>query len=138
MLVLGQVAAFAIGVLVFFFFQAEDGIRYLVRSRGLGDVYKRQPYTIALGNMFRRKGRLLLTQLVLILAGTMFLMVLTLSSSMTHTLDTELDRRQYDLRLFFFEAHRTHRPAGPLALALIHLLRWRPTNQGRTRGESEY
>ena len=27
---------------VVFFFQAEDGIRYLVRSRGLGDVYKRQ------------------------------------------------------------------------------------------------
>ena len=27
---------------VFFFFQAEDGIRVLVRSRGLGDVYKRQ------------------------------------------------------------------------------------------------
>ena len=27
-----------------FFFQAEDGIRYLVRSRGLGDVYKRQRY----------------------------------------------------------------------------------------------
>ena len=25
------------------FFQAEDGIRDLVRSRGLGDVYKRQP-----------------------------------------------------------------------------------------------
>ena len=30
------------GYLVFFFFQAEDGIRDLVRSRGLGDVYKRQ------------------------------------------------------------------------------------------------
>ena len=28
-----------------FFFQAEDGIRDLVRSRGLGDVYKRQDYT---------------------------------------------------------------------------------------------
>ena len=27
---------------LFFFFQAEDGIRSLVRSRGLGDVYKRQ------------------------------------------------------------------------------------------------
>ena len=27
---------------VWFFFQAEDGIRDLVRSRGLGDVYKRQ------------------------------------------------------------------------------------------------
>ena len=29
-------------VVVVFFFQAEDGIRDLVRSRGLGDVYKRQ------------------------------------------------------------------------------------------------
>ena len=27
---------------MFVFFQAEDGIRDLVRSRGLGDVYKRQ------------------------------------------------------------------------------------------------
>ena len=31
-----------IAVVVVFFFQAEDGIRDLVRSRGLGDVYKRQ------------------------------------------------------------------------------------------------
>ena len=29
-------------ILNVFFFQAEDGIRDLVRSRGLGDVYKRQ------------------------------------------------------------------------------------------------
>ena len=28
--------------MLFVFFQAEDGIRDLVRSRGLGDVYKRQ------------------------------------------------------------------------------------------------
>ena len=34
----GQVECF----LFVFFFQAEDGIRDLVRSRGLGDVYKRQ------------------------------------------------------------------------------------------------
>ena len=33
--------------LLFFFFQAEDGIRDLVRSRGLGDVYKRQGGTNA-------------------------------------------------------------------------------------------
>ena len=32
----------AVFVCVSFFFQAEDGIRDLVRSRGLGDVYKRQ------------------------------------------------------------------------------------------------
>ena len=30
----------------FCFFQAEDGIRDLVRSRGLGDVYKRQQRAI--------------------------------------------------------------------------------------------
>ena len=34
---------------VVFFFQAEDGIRDLVRSRGLGDVYKRQVLHILQG-----------------------------------------------------------------------------------------
>ena len=33
---------FVFSFLFFVFFQAEDGIRDLVRSRGLGDVYKRQ------------------------------------------------------------------------------------------------
>ena len=36
-------ALYTVVLCVFFFFQAEDGIRDLVRSRGLGDVYKRQP-----------------------------------------------------------------------------------------------
>ena len=36
------VGCLGVWVDVFFFFQAEDGIRDLVRSRGLGDVYKRQ------------------------------------------------------------------------------------------------
>ena len=31
-----------VDIFFFVFFQAEDGIRDLVRSRGLGDVYKRQ------------------------------------------------------------------------------------------------
>ena len=31
-------------IMFMFFFQAEDGIRDLVRSRGLGDVYKRQTF----------------------------------------------------------------------------------------------
>ena len=34
-------------MLCLFFFQAEDGIRALVRSRGLGDVYKRQDVALA-------------------------------------------------------------------------------------------
>ena len=36
--------------LMYFFFQAEDGIRDLVRSRGLGDVYKKQ-------NVYKEYGR---------------------------------------------------------------------------------
>ena len=42
------------------FFQAEDGIRYLVRSRGLGDVYKRQLHS---------HPRRALTQLIAVLLG---------------------------------------------------------------------
>jgi putative ABC transport system permease protein len=73
----------------------------------IGERILPSPYSVALGNMFRRKGRLALTQLVLTLAGAMFLMVLTLASSMTFTLNNELDRRQYDMRLFFFIPHRS-------------------------------
>ncbi len=40
---------------VLFFFQAEDGIRDLVRSRGLGDVYKRQAMYRAITLYFLRK-----------------------------------------------------------------------------------
>ena len=35
-----------------FFFQAEDGIRDLVRSRGLGDVYKRQARLLVVTDVF--------------------------------------------------------------------------------------
>ena len=35
-----------------FFFQAEDGIRDVERSRGLGDVYKRQEVFLYFGNRF--------------------------------------------------------------------------------------
>ena len=41
-----------------FFFQAEDGIRDLVRSRGLGDVYKRQDFFSALCSANPEDGRL--------------------------------------------------------------------------------
>ena len=41
------VSQIVVVVFVLCFFQAEDGIRDLVRSRGLGDVYKRQVLTTA-------------------------------------------------------------------------------------------
>ena len=39
-----------------FFFQAEDGIRDLVRSRGLGDVYKRQDFIVTAPDYVAAKG----------------------------------------------------------------------------------
>ncbi len=39
--------------IVLFFFQAEDGIRDVERSRGLGDVYKRQCKTTRVSNPVR-------------------------------------------------------------------------------------
>eukprot|EP00656_Telonema_subtile_P057752 TRINITY_DN9577_c0_g1_i1.p1 TRINITY_DN9577_c0_g1~~TRINITY_DN9577_c0_g1_i1.p1 ORF type:complete len:622 (-),score=182.44 TRINITY_DN9577_c0_g1_i1:162-2027(-) len=47
---------------IFFFFQAEDGIRDLVRSRGLGDVYKRQVSTQSTGRDKQRAMDFLRTQ----------------------------------------------------------------------------
>ena len=41
-----------------FFFQAEDGIRDLVRSRGLGDVYKRQIIDISDLKLYKKDGTL--------------------------------------------------------------------------------
>lgn len=57
-------------------------------------------YATALGNMFRRKGRLLLTQLVLVTAGTMFLIVMTLASSMNQTLDNFFASHGYDMSIY--------------------------------------
>ncbi|MGD8397710.1 MAG: FtsX-like permease family protein [Anaerolineae bacterium] len=59
------------------------------------------PYGVSLGNMFRRKGRLALTLLVLVTAGVMTLVVMSLISSTQLTLDNEMARRLYDVRIGF-------------------------------------
>jgi putative ABC transport system permease protein len=61
------------------------------------------PYATALGNMFRRKGRLALTLLVLVIGGVLFLSVTSLISSTELTLDNDTARRRYDLRIGFAE-----------------------------------
>jgi putative ABC transport system permease protein len=63
-------------------------------------------YAIAVANTFRRRERLLLSLLVLITAGAMFLMVMTLSSSINATLDAEFGRRGYDIALQFKQRER--------------------------------
>ncbi len=73
------------------------GSNWLDRSvERLGRRFLSSPYAIALANMFRRKGRLLLTQLVLITAGTMFLMVVSLAASTDLTVTNDLNRRAYE------------------------------------------
>jgi putative ABC transport system permease protein len=59
--------------------------------------------------MFRRKGRLTLTQVVLVGAGTMFLVVMSLSASLMYTLETDLNRRRFDMRFGFEDAQHQHR-----------------------------
>jgi putative ABC transport system permease protein len=75
----------------------------------IGNRLLASSYAIALGNMFRRKGRLTLTQLVLVAAGTMFLVVMSLSASLMYTLETDLNRRHFDIRLGFEDPQRQNR-----------------------------
>jgi putative ABC transport system permease protein len=67
------------------------------------------PYVMALGNLFRRKGRLLLTQAVLVVAGVMFLAVNSLSTSIDQTLNNIFARNGYDLVLSFKNDERVER-----------------------------
>ncbi|MBN1992695.1 MAG: FtsX-like permease family protein [Anaerolineae bacterium] len=76
---------------------------------GVAQRFFAAPYAIALGNMFRRKGRLILTQVVLITAGTMAVVVMSLSASVTLTLDNVLARNKYDTIIFFKEDERIDR-----------------------------
>jgi putative ABC transport system permease protein len=58
-------------------------------------------YAVTLGNLFRRKARLVWTQSVLIIAGVLFIVIISLITSVNLTLDNELARSRYDVRLGF-------------------------------------
>jgi len=58
-------------------------------------------YAVALGNLLRRKARLFWTQSVLIIAGVLFIIIMSLISSVKLTLDNELARSRYAVRLGF-------------------------------------
>ncbi len=66
-------------------------------------------YATALGNLLRHKGRLLLTQLVLIAAGSAFLMVMNFNSSLALTLDNFFGRQRYDTEIQFGVNERASR-----------------------------
>jgi putative ABC transport system permease protein len=67
----------------------------------LASLFLSSLFAVSLGNMFRRKGRLMLTVFVMTIAGVMFLMVMTLISSTDLTLDNEQGRRSYAMRFGF-------------------------------------
>ncbi len=88
------------------------GTSWLDRTvENIGRRWLPSHYATALGNMFRRKGRLLMTQLVLITAGTAFLMVMSLNSSLNTTMDSIFGRRKYDTMLQFTENRRLEHAA---------------------------
>jgi putative ABC transport system permease protein len=108
-------------------------VRQAIASYGLGGEYRSgrldrivesvgarllpSHYATALGNMFRHKGRLILTQLVLIVAGASFLMVMSLNSSLALTLDNYFGRLHYDSRIYFTSIERGDRII-PLAVSI--------------------
>jgi len=67
----------------------------------VGAAFLPASFAATLGNVFRRKGRLLMTLSVLIVGGVMYLVVMTLISSTNATLDNEMARQRYDLRIGF-------------------------------------
>ena len=58
-------------------------------------------YAVSLSNLFRRKARLLWTQSVLVIAGVLFIVIISLIESVNLTLDNELARSRYAVRLGF-------------------------------------
>mgnify|MGYP003380324194 CR=1 FL=1 len=81
-------------VLLFFFFQAEDGIRDLVRSRGLGDVYKRQVFDSVMRDP---AGRLTATSLVRLPTAAVSTSAATLYVCLLYTSDAADERSSVDL-----------------------------------------
>jgi putative ABC transport system permease protein len=104
---------------------ARISVRQAIASYGLGGDFRSgrldrlidafgqrwlsSQYATALGNMFRHRGRLLLTQVVLITAGTAFLMVMSLNSSSMRTLDNLFGRRHFDTTILFASLERADR-----------------------------
>ena len=68
-----------------------------------------RPVTLSLRNTFRRKGRLALTLLTLTIAGTVFMAVFSVRSSLYSTLDEAMDYFHYDIGIGFTQSFRSTR-----------------------------
>jgi putative ABC transport system permease protein len=68
-----------------------------------------RPVLLSMRNTFRRKGRLALTMLTLTIAGTVFMAVFSVRSSLYSTLDQALDYFHYDVSVGFTQSYRASR-----------------------------
>lgn len=68
-----------------------------------------RPILLSLRNTFRRKGRLILTLLTLTIAGTVFMAVFSIRSSLYSTLDNALEYFHYDISVGFTQNYRAAR-----------------------------
>jgi len=68
-----------------------------------------RPVLLSLRNTFRRKGRLVLTLLTLTVAGTVFVAVFSVRSSLYSTLDQALTYFNYDISVQFTQSYRASR-----------------------------
>ena len=76
-------------------------------AENIGQRFLASHYATALGNMLRHKGRLFLTEAVLISAGSGFLIVMSLITSLSITLDNYFARQKYDSLIAFSENQRS-------------------------------
>ncbi|MBP2667290.1 MAG: macB 8, partial [Firmicutes bacterium] len=68
-----------------------------------------RPVVLSLRNTFRRKGRLTLTLMTLTVAGTVFMAVFSVRSSLYATLDEAMDYFHYDIGIAFTKSFRSSR-----------------------------
>jgi putative ABC transport system permease protein len=85
--------------------QGKYGTRFLDRLLGSARGIPRLT-ALSLRNTFRRPGRVLLTQITLTIAGTIFMMVLTTEQSFNFTIDKIFDGFGFDVMLIFEEPQR--------------------------------
>lgn len=78
--------------------------RVLTRAKKLP-----RPVILSLRNTFRRKGRLVLTLMTLTVAGTVFMAVFSVRSSLYSTLDEAMDYFHYDIGIGFTQSFRASR-----------------------------
>lgn len=68
-----------------------------------------RPLALSLRNTFRRKGRIILTLSTLALGGLMFMVIMSVSTSMGNTIEVMLDDFGFDVLVVFDRTHRAER-----------------------------